>query len=89
MFLPEITPGVDLFQGPSTKPPLWAVPDFYKQSPLIDFTISISAIFIPVMYLLLGIRLYIRIRHRRKWMLDDSEKIITTGSTKLTIPQVS
>jgi len=89
MFLPEIIPGVDLFQGPSTKPPLGVVPDFYKQSPLIDFSIAISAIFIPVMYILLGIRLYISMKYRRKWMLDDSEKMIDAGSTKLTIRQAS
>ncbi|KAI9660715.1 MAG: hypothetical protein M1821_010067 [Bathelium mastoideum] len=71
-----LPPG-NLFEIPSKAPPPGAVPNFTKRSPLLDFTIAVSAIVLPLMYTFLGIRIYMRLRRKERWMLDDSVAVAT------------
>jgi hypothetical protein len=57
---------------PLARPPLGVKSDFDKKSPLLGLTIAIDAIFLPLMFFFLGIRLFVR--RREKWLSDDSKK---------------
>jgi hypothetical protein len=70
-----LPPGIDFSKIPSKEPPPGVIPDFTKRSPLLDFTIAASGIFIPLMFVFLGIRLYMRGRQREKWMADDCKLV--------------
>ena len=61
----------EILFGPSKKPPIGVVPNFTKRSPLLDLTIASSAVFLPLMYVFMGIRVYIRSGRRENWRLDD------------------
>src|SRR5689334_16832593 len=74
-----LPPGLDLSM-PSKEPPPGVVPDYSSRSGLLDFTISASAIFLPLMYLSLGIRLYMHSHGGIKWKIDDCESLLAIFS---------
>lgn len=65
---------------PSKQPPPGIVPDYARHAGLLDFTISVSAIFLPLMYLFLGIRLCMRKHGGIKWKIDDCESLLAALS---------
>ncbi len=69
----NLPPGINLWNIPSKAPPPGVIPNFTKRSPLLDFTIAVNAIFISLMLLFFGIRVYMRLHRRDKWMTDDCE----------------
>lgn len=65
---------------PSREPPPGVVPDYVSHSGLLDFTISVGAIFLPLMYLFLGIHLYMHAHGGIKWKIDDCESLLSALS---------
>jgi hypothetical protein len=61
---------------PSKEPPPGVVSNYGSHSGLLDFTISVGAIFLPSMYLFLGIRLYMHTNGGIKWKIDDCESLL-------------
>ncbi|KAF2865806.1 hypothetical protein BDV95DRAFT_585938 [Massariosphaeria phaeospora] len=66
---------------PSFQPPPGVTPDFTKRPPLLGFTIATCSIFISLMYMFLGIRVYMRKSQKQKWILDDSLAVAAAVSS--------
>lgn len=83
--LPGIPPGIDLMQIPASPLPPGVKSDFNKREPLLDATIALTAVFLPLMYVFFGLRVYVRLRHSQKWMIDDSESPKQVSKTDVRI----